>query len=205
MPGNTRDTVAHSPLSAIAPHTRPRMDEAAFARLRDRRKMRRLSLKTVADSAGISIGMLSQIERGLSSPNFSTIKAICAALEMPLDWLFDPGKGHHEVVVRANERREMNLGENTMAKSLLTPDGVRGIQMMLITIPPGMSSTAERMNEGYKCGAVLTGSLGLSVSEDVSILNAGDSFAFPASKTHQYWCEGDEPVELIWCVSPAIY
>lgn len=149
--------------------------------------------------------MLSQIERGMSSPNFTTIKAICSALEMPLDWLFAEAKVHHEYVVRANERREMNLGHNTMAKALMTPDSVRGIQMMLITIPPGMSSGVERLSEGYKCGAVLAGSLALSVSEEISILHTGDSFAFPATKTHQYWCEGDEPVELIWCVSPAIY
>ncbi len=181
------------------------MNQESFVRLRERRKTRRMSLKTVADSAGISIGMLSQIERGMSSPNFSTIKAICAALEMPLDWLFDDAKVRHEIVVRAHERREMNLGENTMAKALLTPDSVRGIQMMLITIPPGVVSMAERATEGYKCGAVLTGTLGLKVSEEVSILGRGDSFAFPATRTHQYWCEGDEAVELIWCVTPAIY
>ena len=192
-------------LQALAPSARPRMDAETFARLRDRRKMRRLSLKTVADSAGISVGALSQIERGMSSPNFATIKAICKALEMPLEWLFDQHGDRHEVVVRAANRREMNLGENTMAKALLTPDSVRGIQMMLITIPPGMVSMAERATEGYKCGAVLTGRLGLNVSDEVNILEPGDSFAFPATKTHQYWCEGEEPVELIWCVSPAIY
>lgn len=194
-----------NPLDNIAPHMRPAIDKEAFGRIRERRKTRRISLQTLAESAGISVGMLSQIERGMSSPSFATIKAICRALEMPLEWLFDEAKDGHDVIVRADKRRTMNLGENTMAKQLLTPDAVRGIQMMLITIPPGVRSATERATEGHKCGAVLSGRLGLVVSEAESILEEGDSFAFPATKTHSYWCEGDEPVELIWCVSPAIY
>lgn len=194
-----------SALENIAPHSRPAMSSEVLEKLRRRRKLKRLSLKTVADLAGISIGTLSQIERGLSSPSFATIKAICRALEMPLDWLFDDALEQNPLVVRADKRRVMNLGPATMAKQLLTPDSVRGIQMMLITIPPGVMSVLDRMNEGYKCGAVLSGRLGLTVADETAMLEKGDSFAFSATKPHQYWCEGAEPTELIWCVSPAIY
>jgi transcriptional regulator with XRE-family HTH domain len=37
--------------------------------LRLRRQMRGLSLKQVAEPAGISVGMLSQVERGLAAPS----------------------------------------------------------------------------------------------------------------------------------------
>ena len=39
-------------------------------RLRDRRQQLGLTLKQVADGAGLSVGFISQIERGLNAPSF---------------------------------------------------------------------------------------------------------------------------------------
>ena len=164
-----------------------------------------MSLQTVADSAGISIAMLSQTERGISSPNFATVKAICKALEMPLEWLFDDAIDQHRNIVPAGKRRVMDLGPKTMRKELLTPDSVRGIQMMTIRIPPGVKSAVDRAPGCYKCGTVISGKLGLNVSGEINVLKEGDSLAFSGDEVHQYWCEGSKPVDLIWCVTPAIY
>ena len=41
-------------------------------------------LAAVASLAGLSRGMLSKIERGVSSPSLSTLTAVAAALNVPL-------------------------------------------------------------------------------------------------------------------------
>ncbi|EKF42865.1 helix-turn-helix domain-containing protein [Nitratireductor indicus] len=178
------------------------------ARLRQRRKVRGLSLQTVSGRAGVSIGLLSQIERGLTMPSVNSLSAICGALEMPVGWLFDPGGNpHEEYVVRAHQRRVLDLGAKGMRKELMTPDDITDIQMMRLIIQPGGSTgnTPYRHETGAKCGTVLRGALGLEIDGRTVVLHPGDSFAFPASALIRFWCEGDDGTEALWIVTPAVY
>jgi len=183
-------------------------DEGIGRKLRLRRAIKGRSLQEVAEMAEISIGLLSQIERGMTMPSLKSLRQICAALDMPVGWLFDVPEGEHgEVVVRASSRRAMTLGPKGMTKELLSPDSVPGIQMIRIVIQPGGSSGDHPYNNeaGSKCGTVLAGNLGLEVDGRDYVLATGDSFAFPAVKLHRFWCVGDQSVDLIWVVTPAVY
>lgn len=63
------------------------------ARLRSLRSERGLSLGALAADAGIGKGSLSEIERGVRSPNLSTLYALANALDLPLAWLLDEQPG----------------------------------------------------------------------------------------------------------------
>ena len=180
-------------------------------KLRLRRKVKGLSLQQVASSTGISIGQLSQIERGISAPSLRSLRNICQALDMPMGWLFD---GHAEaypeesgMVVRAKARRAIALSAGAMTKELLTPDACTGIQMMRIVIQPGGASGEEPYTTkgGARCATVLQGALGLEVDGRSLVLERGDSFAFVATHRLRFWCIGAGPCELVWAVTPAIY
>ncbi|MDE3176152.1 MAG: helix-turn-helix domain-containing protein [Pseudomonadota bacterium] len=177
-------------------------------KLRLRRAIKGFSLQHVAERADISIGLLSQIERGVTTPSLKSLRQICAALEMPVGWLFDVPEGEHDdVVVRADARRIMTLGPKGMTKELLSPDCVPGIQMIRIVVQPGGRSGDLPYNaeSGWKCGVVQSGTLGLEVEGRPYTLAPGDSFAFAATKLVRFWCVGDQPVDLIWVVTPAVY
>jgi transcriptional regulator with XRE-family HTH domain len=182
-------------------------------KLRWRRKIRGLSLQKVAERSGISIGLLSEVERGISTPSLQTLKAVCRALEMPMGWLFDAEPGGEAAedeagaVVRKGARRHLDLGASGMAKELMTPDSVPRIQMMRIIIRPGGSSGEmnSTIREGAKCGTVVSGRLGLMIGQREYDLGPGDSFAFEACVAHRFWCAGAEPAEIIWVVTPAVY
>jgi transcriptional regulator with XRE-family HTH domain len=188
-------------------------DDAGFLgrQLRLRRKVRGLSLQGVAERSGVSIGQLSQIERGLSSPSLKSLGAVCRALDMPMGWLFDDPSGDPaddaDTIVRAKSRRTLDLGHKGMMKQLLTPDAVPGVQMMRIVIQPGGSSGPEPYNNatGAKCGLVAKGRLGLEVDGRRFALDAGDSFAFEATRMIRFWCDGDQACEVVWVVTPAVY
>ncbi len=179
------------------------------ARLRRRRKVRGLSLKEVASRAEVSIGLISQVERGLTMPSVRSLGAICGALEMPVGWLFDTvDQGEaDDLVVRRHQRRVLDLGAKGMVKELMTPDSCTGIQMMRLVIRPGGSTGDVPYNHpsGAKCGTVLSGRLMLEVDGDARRLNAGDSFAFEAMRMIRFWCDGSEPAEVLWIVTPAVY
>lgn len=179
-------------------------------KLRLRRKIRGLPLQRVAERSGISIGLLSEIERGLSMPTQQTLRQICRSLEMPMAWLFDgqaDGEDGNGPIVRAAARRRLEFAANGMAKELMTPDSVPAIQMMRIVIRPGGGSgpLGADAPEGAKCGTVLSGRFGLAIDGQEHELGEGDSFAFDSRAPHRFWCIGDRPCEVLWVVTPAVY
>ncbi|MDO7205614.1 helix-turn-helix transcriptional regulator [Paraclostridium bifermentans] len=48
------------------------------------RNQKQMTIKEVAQIAGVTPSMLSQIEEGLSNPSINTLKMIAKALEVPL-------------------------------------------------------------------------------------------------------------------------
>jgi len=79
------DTVSEDslPLTNAPVHEQ---DVVIGGRLRAMRKAQDLRLKHVAEQAGLSVSMLSQIERGISSPSIRVLRNICHALA----WMAPP-------------------------------------------------------------------------------------------------------------------
>ncbi|WP_298014818.1 XRE family transcriptional regulator [uncultured Castellaniella sp.] len=181
-------------------------------RLRQRRKVKRLSLREVSAKAGVSIGLLSQIERGISSPSLKSLLQVSEALEMPISWLFSHGQGngdepHEPYIVRRSQRRRMDLGAGGMTKDILSPDEINEIQLMRFVLHPGGKSgnSPAQHPTGAKCGTVLSGCLGLEIDGQEHIVKKDDSFAFRASSQYRFWAIGDTDCEVIWATTPALY
>jgi len=185
--------------------------EGVGQKLRQRRKVKHLSLQTIAARTSLSIGLLSQIERGISTPSLHSLTQICQALDMPMSWLFDrnasSGQPQEDAIVRLAQRRRMNLGSGGMIKEILSPDAITEIQMMRFIIHPGGNSGDSPYTHpnGAKCGTVLKGVLGLDVNGYTHVLKPGDSFAFRARERYRFWSIGDADCEVIWVVTPALY
>lgn len=179
--------------------------------LRQRRKVKRISLEALSSTTGLSIGLLSQIERGLSTPSLKSLNQICVGLDMPISWLFEndisPSEDLEPPIVRSAQRRRMNLGSKGMIKDILSPDAVTDIQLMRFILHPGsMSGDTPAPNPiGSKCGTVITGCLGIEINGKEYILHKDDSFAFHANTQYRFWCVGDENCEVFWAVTPALY
>ncbi len=191
-----------------APRNNEPLHEGIGPKLRLRRKVKNLSLREVALRSGVSVGQISHIERGLSMPSMRSLHRVCGALDMPMGWLFEgEAEAGQGVVVRASSRRRLELDGMGITKELLTPDACPDIQMLRIVIRPGGGTGDQPYNQpaGAKCALVQAGTLGLEVDGSVLALSPGDSFAIDSRKMIRFWCEGDQPCELIWTVTPALY
>lgn len=158
--------------------------------------------------AGLSVGMLSQVERGLTVPSVKSMRAICAALDMPVIWLFEGASDRREedadIVVRQNARRDLHYNSGALRKEILTPDTQPQIQMLRFIMEPGADSGVPYSNaEGGKCGLVIRGTLGLELDERKFVIRQGDSFAFPSQAMVRFRTIGDQTCEVIWVVAPA--
>ena len=77
---------------------------AVGTRIRALREAMDLSLRDLAERSGVSAPMLSQVERGETSPTLSTATKIAAGLELSLSQLLRLDEGDGVSVVRAGER-----------------------------------------------------------------------------------------------------
>lgn len=178
--------------------------------MRHVRKRRGLSLEEVARRAELSIGLVSQIERGLSSPSIRSLRALSDALGIPASWFFQNGgpvpESERGIVTRPENRRLLNLKEKGMVKELLSPALTGGLEMLLVNIEPGGSSGPEHYtHRGEEGGLVLAGTLELWVEDRRFTLREGDSFGFESHRPHRFANPGTETTKVLWVVAPPVY
>ena len=83
-------------------------------RLRAIRRLRRATLKTVADRAGLSESFLSQVERGRANASVASLQRIAAALGVNVTDLFEPnGSSARPRVLRRESRPESRIRQRS--------------------------------------------------------------------------------------------
>lgn len=180
------------------------------SQLRQRRRVKNLTLAELAQQSRLSVGLLSQIERGITAPSLKSMTQICSALGIPMSWLFDNGPADDPqekgLVVRRGSRRRLDLGSYGVTKELLSPDLGGEMQIYLVSIRPGGQSGPERYSHrGEEGGLVLSGTLELTVEDRVVTLYEGDSFRFSSERPHRFSNPGITQTTVVWANSLAFY
>lgn len=173
-------------------------------RMRELRKDRGLSIQELADRVGLSIGMISQIERGLSTPSLRSLRLLAEALNVPVSWFFASAKRHSESrhIVRRGQRRRLRVPDVGVVQELLLPDSASGIEIYEVTLEPGGNSGPEAYtHQGEKFGLVIEGELQLLIDSETHSLETGDSFHFPSVRPHRFANSGAIPARFVWIVS----
>ncbi|MBL3569959.1 XRE family transcriptional regulator [Rhodovulum sulfidophilum] len=178
--------------------------------VRRARQGRDMSLKQVADGAGISVGLMSQIERGISSPSIRVLRAICGVLDIPVLSLFvwddRPSEREARMIVRADRRRSVDFGDRGMVKSFLTAHDSGALQVMDIVLQPGGGSGEDAYRHvGEECGLVLVGSLEIWIDGHAFHLNEGDSFHFESVLPHKFRNLSDGRTRVLWITTPPVW
>jgi transcriptional regulator with XRE-family HTH domain len=178
--------------------------------LRVLRKGRNLSLVELADRTGLSIGNISQIERGVSSPSVRSLKKLGEALNISVGDLFQetdlPPAAEIAYIVRKKTRPLLKLGATGVQKELLTPTTPGALQMLMVTITPGGSSGPDHYtHRGEESGLVLAGALELWIEDECFILKEGDTFRFKSTQPHRFANAGAKVAQVLWVTTPPGY
>jgi len=174
-------------------------------KIRDLRQSRGMSLKDVAAVSGFSIGLLSQIERGMSSPSVRVLASLAKVLNVSLGTLFDDVAPDQPdildgIVVRGGARRKLALWRTGISKELLTPQGAPSrLEMYLVILEPNATTGSDTyFHEGEEAGFVLEGTLELTVDDKTYTLAAGDSFRFSSDRPHRFENLGPRMARVLW-------
>lgn len=182
--------------------------ELALGRkLRLLRRTRDLPLQAVADTTGMSIGLLSQVERGLSSPSVKNLAALSGALGVPISWFFDEAvpadEGERKLIVRREARPQIAMSGTGMGKELISPHRGGGLEMFLITLEPrGGTGDEPYSYPGEVGGFVLAGRLSLWLDGTTYLLREGDAFAIPGNLLRRYRNpDSHGQARLLWTIA----
>lgn len=180
-------------------------EQALCRRLRAVRKARGLSLTELGRRVGCSVGYLSQIERGLSSPSLRTMVALAEVYDIDLATLFSdgprPSGDGRRIVVRRSERSRLDLPATGIHKEALTDKNSEGLlnSYEMVLAPHGRSGDEVMSHSGEECGLVLAGRVVLEVDGEAWELAPGDSFRFSSLLSHRYWNPAeDDDARVIW-------
>jgi transcriptional regulator with XRE-family HTH domain len=167
-----------------------------------------LSLRDLAGRSGVSAPMLSQVERGETSPTLQVAARIATGLELKLSQLLRLDEGGTVSVVRRGEGR--SGGADGHAYEVLTPPlpGQRA-EVSRHVLAPGSATGGPGDPPMHEPGAretavVEAGAVALVVDGDRYDLRAGDSVTFDADLSHHFENSGKEEAVLLAVVSAGL-
>jgi transcriptional regulator with XRE-family HTH domain len=167
--------------------------EPAFGpRVRALREAMGLSLRELALRTGVSAPMLSQVERGETSPTLAVADRIAGGVELTLSQLLRLDEGDGVSVVRAGERLKGGARQRGHRWEVVTPPrpGQRA-EVSHHELAPGAATGGPDDPPMHEAGAretaiVLQGSLRLVCAGVPHDLSEGDAVTFDADLPHHF-------------------
>jgi transcriptional regulator with XRE-family HTH domain len=178
------------------------------ARVRALRDAMGLSLRDLAQRSGVSAPMLSQVERGETSPTLVTAKRIAAGLDLTLSQLLRLDELENVVVIRAGDRRVRDrLGHRT--EEITPPRPGQRADVSMHVLEPGAATGRVGDPPLHEPGAretavVLSGTVALMIDDERHDLVEGDSVTFDADVPHHFTNESGAPAEFLAVVAAGL-
>ncbi len=184
-------------------------DRAAIGvRIHALREAMGFSLRDLAERSGVSAPMLSQVERGETSPTLAVAEKIAAGLELTLSQLLRLDEGEHVMVTRAGGRRRYERGGHRF-EELTPPLPGQRADVSLHTLKAGATTGGPDDPPMHEPGSretavVLTGVLALTVDGTRHELHAGDSVTFDADLPHHFENDGEEQARFLAVIAAGL-
>ena len=182
--------------------------ERLGSEIRRLRKLRGLTLDQMVERSGVSLGALSQLERGYGNPELGTLVRVAHALGVSAASLLTTTP-ERSPVVRKHERRRLTMhpeGGNEQLEGLfelLTPGLDHQLEVIWLEIPAGTSTEANPyLHGGEEVGVILDGVHEVHVAGETYLLEAGDAITYPSTVPHWYRNPGPQVTRAIWIITP---
>jgi len=178
-------------------------DQSLGSKIKEVRKNKKLTLKSVAEKTGFSISFLSQLERGKSSATLESLKKISIALNVNPSYFFDDPNETTELVNRNTSISERMNEHDIYYKNLSNAIENPAFVPLLIVLKPGQNEGSLITHSGQEFIYVLEGQLTVQINDTIHTLDPFDSIMFNSSEQHYWYNYTDEIVRFL-CVSTEI-
>lgn len=167
-------------------------------RIRVLRLKRHRTLKLLADATGLSVSMVSMVERGRATPSIGTLVAIAAALGVPMVSLFGDATHPTSPVIRAADQPVVTTRRGVRRRlTIREPD--TNIEVAENSYAPGTASADVPVRHlGKEMGVLLEGVLAVEVGGERYLLRPGDAVVLDSAKPHRFVNAGRRVARTLW-------
>jgi transcriptional regulator with XRE-family HTH domain len=164
---------------------------------------RGFTLEALAARAGVSRGMLIQIEQARTNPSLGTVVKIGDALGISITTLLDWEQGPTVRVVPADRAvRLWRTDAGSFSRLLAGVEAPGPLEMWEWRLMPGEHSLSDPHPSGtVELVHVTSGELALTVDGVTHRVPTGASASFESDTPHTYGNDGEVPMEMIMAVS----
>lgn len=172
------------------------------AMLRRQRKGKKLTLKTVAEKAGISEGFLSQVENSVKSPSVDTLMNICAALEVNAGDILNSLENRENLfLIQRSEWEDVDISHTGFAtRRFCPPEDRTDLDSAVLFLEPGASIPVRKgVKNVQEVLCPLSGSVELVSGRQKVVLAKGDAVHFWSDPERQSITNtGEERAVVLW-------
>jgi XRE family transcriptional regulator, regulator of sulfur utilization len=178
-------------------------------RVRALREAMDLSLRDLAERSGVSAPMLSQVERGETSPTLAVASRIAAGLELKLSQLLRLDEADSVSIVRRTERRRGGGAEGHAFEILTPPLPGQRAELSRHVLVAGAATGGEGDPPMHEPGSreiavVERGVVTLHIDDAEHELYEGDTVTFDADLAHRFENPGPGEAVLLAVVSAGL-
>ncbi|WP_433528177.1 helix-turn-helix domain-containing protein [Micromonospora sp. CA-263727] len=184
-------------------------------RIRQYRKERGLTLRGLAARADLSIGFLSQVERGISSIGLTALGSVAKALDRTVGDFFDADAGSsgatvtplpsHFTLTRAETTAIQYVSGQQTYRMLSERGPDLLLEPMLVHIAPGGRRENAYGHAGEEFAYVISGELLYEVNGVEHRLHPGDSVHLRSSVPHRMYNDTDSVTTVVSVVTPRLF
>lgn len=159
------------------------------SKLKQLRTTKQLTLKDLSQMTNLSIGFLSQIERGVTAVAIASLDTIATALETDLSYFFTAPKKRNMKVLRSFEQEVFTINNTNFIDYHLTLDPENKVMLprMQLILPNCDSEQSDPyVHEGEEFVYVLEGILSVMLDGQTYQLYPGDCMHYDSSIPHNW-------------------
>ena len=160
--------------------------------IKQKRTENKMTLKDISEATELSIGYLSQLERGLTSIAHDTLKKVAKARGVEMTYFMEQPKTKEKAVLRSYEREILRIEGSSIIEYAMTNMADRG---EMLPYP----------HEGEEFVYVLEGILTLQIEDDVCDLYPGDCAHYKSTRTHNWSNQTNKVVKFITINTPNLF
>lgn len=179
--------------------------EEVYEKIKSIRKQAGMTLKDLSEATNLSIGFLSQVERGTSNLAISSLKKIADAFEINISEFFQDKNSYTYVSRKDSQRLFQTKGLDTVYANLSGNFDKRVLAPYVLILAPNQKKNDSFKFTGEEFYYVLKGAVKFTIDgKDYSIYE-GDSIHFPSNLDHYGENLLDEETHLLGVITPVVF
>lgn len=173
-------------------------------KIKTKRTLRNITLEQLATKAGVSKGLISQIENNRTVPSLPVLFNIIHSLDEDLKTFFedmhDSLNNNKVLIIRKGQERmfEKEPIKGFSYKRILTKSIVsQAMDLVLLELKKNASRKQMMQTDAYECKYILKGSVEYQIDKEVFQLHEGDTLFFDGRARHRLKNIGDSEALIL--------